>query len=109
MQNGVDLVEETGKALSQIIGHVTTVQTLVADISSATSEQSTGITEVSKAVHAVELITQQNAAMVEENNAEIHGLRQRVDLLVEKIDRFRTRDPHEAQSFGRYERRDFAA
>ena len=30
--------------------------------------------------------------MVEENNAEIHGLRQRVDMLSEKIDRFRTGD-----------------
>ncbi len=31
--------------------------------------------------------------MVEENNAEIHGLRQHVDMLSEKIERFRTRWP----------------
>ncbi|TCU12809.1 methyl-accepting chemotaxis protein (MCP) signaling protein [Rhizobium sullae] len=66
---------------------------LVAEISAATSEQSTGIQEVSRAVHDVELITQQNAAMVEENNAAIHGLCQRVDMLSEKIERFRTRGP----------------
>jgi methyl-accepting chemotaxis protein len=47
---------------------------------------------VTRAVAEVELITQRNAAMVEENNAEIHGLRQRVDTLSEKIDRFRTGD-----------------
>jgi methyl-accepting chemotaxis protein len=47
---------------------------------------------VTDAVNQVELITQKNAAMVEENNAEIHGLRQRVDLLADKIDRFRTGD-----------------
>ena len=56
----------------------------------ATSEQSTGISEVTHAVHEVELITQQNAAMVEENNAEIHGLRRRVEALTDKIDRFKT-------------------
>ncbi|KAA1178737.1 HAMP domain-containing protein [Rhizobium tropici] len=90
VQNGVRLVEQTGAALTEIIDHVTGVQKLVADISSATTEQSTGIEEVTRAVSEVELITQRNAAMVEENNAEIHGLRQRVDMLSEKIDRFRT-------------------
>ncbi|MDL2405619.1 methyl-accepting chemotaxis protein [Rhizobium calliandrae] len=96
VQNGVYLVEQTGAALSEIIGHVTGVQKLVADISAATAEQSTGIEEVTRAVGEVELITQRNAAMVEENNAEIHGLRQRVDTLSDKIDRFRTGDGDEA-------------
>jgi methyl-accepting chemotaxis protein len=93
VQSGVLLVEETGSALTEIIHHVTGVQKLVAEISAATAEQSTGIAEVTDAVNQVELITQKNAAMVEENNAEIHGLRQRVDLLADKIDRFRTGDP----------------
>jgi methyl-accepting chemotaxis protein len=92
VRSGVHLVEETGEALTRIIGHVSDVRKLVAAISAATSEQSTGITEVTQAVHEVELITQQNAAMVEENNAEIHGLRQRVELLSDKIDRFKTGD-----------------
>ncbi|MDJ1634781.1 methyl-accepting chemotaxis protein, partial [Rhizobium rhizogenes] len=95
VRSGVHLVEQTGSALSEIIRHVTGVQKLVSDISSATAEQSTGIEEVTRAVGEVELITQRNAAMVEENNAEIHGLRQRVDTLSEKIDRFRTGDGDE--------------
>ncbi|MNW20482.1 hypothetical protein D3C71_2208900 [compost metagenome] len=41
-------------------------------------------------MHEVELITQQNAAMVEENTAEIHGLRRQVEALNEKIERFKT-------------------
>ncbi|WP_047455264.1 methyl-accepting chemotaxis protein [Rhizobium rhizogenes] len=95
VRSGVHLVEQTGSALNEIIKHVTGVQKLVSDISSATAEQSTGIEEVTRAVGEVELITQRNAAMVEENNAEIHGLRQRVDTLSEKIDRFRTGDGDE--------------
>ncbi|RWX75522.1 methyl-accepting chemotaxis protein [Neorhizobium lilium] len=90
VNNGVNLVEETGQALGQIIAHVSDVRKLVSDISSATAEQSTGISEVTNAVHEVELITQRNAAMVEENNAEIHGLRRRVEMLSEKIERFKT-------------------
>lgn len=92
VKSGVHLVEETGEALGKIIAHVSDVRKLVAAISTATGEQSTGINEVTQAVHEVELITQQNVAMVEENNAEIHGLRQRVELLTDKIDRFKTGD-----------------
>ncbi|NKN36613.1 HAMP domain-containing protein [Agrobacterium sp. a22-2] len=92
VQSGVQLVEQTGEALAEIIHQVEDVQTLVENISSATSEQSVGISEVSRAVQDVELITQRNAAMVEENNAEIHGLRQRVELLTSKIEQFKTRD-----------------
>ncbi|WP_245480365.1 methyl-accepting chemotaxis protein [Neorhizobium sp. NCHU2750] len=90
VESGVNLVEETGEALTRIIAHVSDVRKLVAQISSAAAEQSTGITEVTQAVHDVELITQQNAAMVEENNAEIRGLRHRVEDLTQKIGRFRT-------------------
>ncbi|PZM13231.1 methyl-accepting chemotaxis protein [Rhizobium tubonense] len=105
VQNGVLLVEQTGSALTQIIHHVTGVQQLVAEISAATAEQSTGIAEVTHAVNQVELITQKNAAMVEENNAEIHGLRQRVDLLADKIDRFRTGDAEGEADYQGYDYR----
>jgi len=90
VKSGVELVENTGVALQAIIDQVEEVQSLVEGISAATREQSTGISEVTSAVRDVELITQQNAAMVEENNAEIQGLRQRVDNLMHKISRFRT-------------------
>ncbi len=90
VKSGVELVENTGVALQSIIDQVEEVQALVERISAATREQSTGISEVTSAVRDVELITQQNAAMVEENNAEIQGLRQRVDILMRKISRFRT-------------------
>ena len=90
VKSGVALVEETGDVLQEIIRGVEEVQGLVEAISLATKEQSTGISEVTHAVRDVELITQQNAAMVEENNAEIQGLRQRVELLMSKIAQFKT-------------------
>ncbi len=94
VKSGVELVENTGEVLQTIINQVEEVQGLVETISAATREQSTGISEVTSAVRDVELITQQNAAMVEENNAEIHGLRQRVENLMAKIEHFRTEAPH---------------
>ncbi|MCV3737674.1 methyl-accepting chemotaxis protein [Rhizobium sp. TRM96647] len=90
VRSGVSLVEETGMALTVINEHISSIHDLVGNIEKAAAAQYEGLSEVNQAVHQVELITQQNAAMVEENNAEIHGLRSRVELLNRKIDRFKT-------------------
>jgi methyl-accepting chemotaxis protein len=90
VRSGVALVQETGDALSVINDHIATIHRLVSNIEAAAADQYTGLNEVNAAVHEVELITQQNAAMVEENTAEIHGLRRQVEVLNEKIERFKT-------------------
>ncbi|WDZ78528.1 methyl-accepting chemotaxis protein [Ensifer adhaerens] len=90
VRSGVALVQETGDALTVINSHITTIHDLVSNIEASAADQYTGLNEVNSAVHEVELITQQNAAMVEENTAEIHGLRRQVEMLNEKIERFRT-------------------
>ncbi|WEX75989.1 methyl-accepting chemotaxis protein [Sinorhizobium numidicum] len=90
VRSGVSLVQETGDALAVINDHITTIHQLVSNIEAAAADQYTGLSEVNAAVHEVELITQQNAAMVEENTAEIHGLRRQVEVLNEKIERFKT-------------------
>jgi methyl-accepting chemotaxis protein len=92
VRNGVALVTETGEALTVINEHISSIHALVGKIEAAAAAQYDGINEVNQAVHQVELITQQNAAMVEENTAEIHGLRHRVQVLNQKIDHFKTRD-----------------
>ncbi|MBP2448113.1 methyl-accepting chemotaxis protein [Rhizobium leguminosarum] len=89
---GVRLVEETGQALSSIMEHFTSINGLVQVISTATTTQYKGIDEVNNAVRDVEHITQHNAAMVEENTAEIHRLRQQVEVLNERISHFQTAD-----------------
>ncbi len=90
VRGGVELVQETGNALTVINDHISTIHQLVSNIESAAADQYRGLNEVNQAVREVELITQQNAAMVEENTAEIHGLRHQVDILNEKIERFKT-------------------
>ncbi|HTO32502.1 MAG TPA: HAMP domain-containing methyl-accepting chemotaxis protein [Pararhizobium sp.] len=90
VRSGVELVQETGTALTVINNHISTIHQLVSNIEAAAADQYRGLNEVNQAVHEVELLTQQNAAMVEENTAEIHGLRQQVDILNEKIERFKT-------------------
>lgn len=92
VKTGVELVEETGEALGEIITKIAFVQELVKDISAATAQQTAGLGEISGAVSQMDQITQANASMVQENAQEIHRLRNDVDVLLGKIKRFKTRD-----------------
>lgn len=69
VENGVQLVKETGQALAKISEHVTEIDERIDTISQGAEEQLTGIQEVNSAVNSMDQVTQQNAAMVEENTA----------------------------------------
>ena len=69
VQQGVDLVNKTGSALSEIASSIKEVADLVSDIANASLEQANGIDQVNKALTQMDEVTQQNAALVEENAA----------------------------------------
>lgn len=63
---GAAFVNETGNALSEIVNSVTQVGDIVAQIASASSEQTAGIDQINQAVSQLDDITQQNAALAEQ-------------------------------------------
>lgn len=74
VQTGVSLVHETGSALKTIIARVSEVTEAVTRIADAVSEQSVALRNVSETIGAMDQMTQQNAAMVEETNAATKNL-----------------------------------
>lgn len=82
-------VEEAGRKMSDIVLHVKRVSDLLGEISVATREQTTGITQVGQAVGQLEQLTQQNAALVEESAAAAESLKQQADDLVQSVSLFR--------------------
>jgi len=66
---GVGLVESTGRALAGMVNDVVAVSGLVGEIAAASIEQSAGVDQVNHAVTALDEVTQQNAALVEEASA----------------------------------------
>jgi methyl-accepting chemotaxis protein len=66
VQEGSTLVDESGKALEDIVASVKRVTDIVSEIAAASAEQSAGIEQVGKAVNQMDEVTQQNAALVEE-------------------------------------------
>ncbi|MDY0959590.1 MULTISPECIES: methyl-accepting chemotaxis protein [unclassified Sphingomonas] len=89
VESGVGLVSETGKALERIIGQITEISTLVETIASSAEKQAIGLQEVNTAVSAMDGVTQQNAAMVEQATAAARSLAVEADGLAREIARFR--------------------
>jgi methyl-accepting chemotaxis protein len=69
VRGGVDLVNQTGAALSEIVDSIKGVADIVAEISTASREQASGADEINRAVTSMDEMTQQNAALVEQNAA----------------------------------------
>jgi methyl-accepting chemotaxis protein I, serine sensor receptor len=85
---GTELVDESGKSLTEIVASVKRVADIVAEISAASEEQASGIDQVNTAVTQMDTTTQQNAALVEEAAAASKAMEQQAQLLVEKVSFF---------------------
>ncbi len=88
VENGVNLVGETGKALQAIIAEVEEINSHVSTIVTAAREQATGLQEINTAVNTMDQGTQQNAAMVEEQTAASHALAREAEALNSLIGQF---------------------
>jgi len=69
VKTGATLVNQAGETLKNIIDSVKQVSGIVSEIASASQEQATGIDEINTAITQMDEVTQQNAALVEENTA----------------------------------------
>nr|WP_282599571.1 methyl-accepting chemotaxis protein [Novosphingobium sp. SG720] len=89
VQAGVQLVTRTGEALEAIIARIGNLRGLVAGIAEATADQSESVKKVYETVGAIDRMTQQNAAMVEESTAAARTLATEADSLSTLVARFR--------------------
>lgn len=76
---GTTLVENAGSTMNDVVSSVKRVSDIIAEIASASEEQSAGIIEVNDAVAKMDETTQQNAALVEEAAAAAESLMEQVE------------------------------
>ncbi|WP_235008484.1 methyl-accepting chemotaxis protein [Candidatus Halocynthiibacter alkanivorans] len=95
VQRGVGLVDRAGTALQSIVTEVEEISVHVAEIAASAKEQSTGITEINHAIHQLDSVTQQNAAMFEETTAASQVLAAEATTLSGTVGAFST-DAHAA-------------
>jgi aerotaxis receptor len=79
-----------GEAMGGIVEQVRRVERLIAEISTATAEQASGIQQVSAAVGRIDQMTQQNAALAGQSTAAADQLRDKADSLAQAVGVFRS-------------------
>ena len=88
IHDGSTLVDRAGATMGDIVASVRRVTDIMADISSASQEQSTGIEQVSTTVAHMDESTQQNAALVEQAAASAHSMEEQAQALADAVRQF---------------------
>ncbi len=92
VKEGVELVNDAGTALTEIVESIKGVAAIVAQIADASAEQSGGIEQVNKALEQMDETTQQNSALVEENAATAKTLESQAMAMRQRVAAFRLED-----------------
>lgn len=90
VDRGVDLITKTDAALSAILSDVETVSALITEISSASTEQASGLEEVNDSVSGMEQMMHRSQSVVAETNTACGTLADQADGLKEQVRFFRS-------------------
>ncbi|MBN1970596.1 MAG: HAMP domain-containing protein [Candidatus Delongbacteria bacterium] len=88
VKQGTELVDKTGDALEKIVNGATKVRDLVAEITIASKEQTTGVLQANSALDQVSNVTQQNAANSEETAAAAEEMSSQATELENLLNKF---------------------
>jgi methyl-accepting chemotaxis protein len=89
VDSGAQLVKQAGQTMQEIVQSVAQVNTIIGQISAAGEEQRAGIEQVHQAVTAMDEVTQQNAALVEQAAAASRAMQGQAGELAEQVSIFR--------------------
>ncbi|MBK9236627.1 MAG: hypothetical protein IPO19_11530 [Rhodoferax sp.] len=89
VETGSRLVADAGRTMTEIVSSVQRVTDIIGEISSASNEQSEGISQVNSTVIELDRMTQQNAALVEQSAAAAESLREQAQRLAHVVSAFR--------------------
>ena len=86
---GSKLVDQAGSNMTEIVASVQQVTDIMAEITAASTEQSTGIAHINQAVIQIDGMTQQNAALVEQASAAALSLEEQSRQLAQLVETFK--------------------
>ena len=89
VNDGSELVNQSGKTLEEIVNSVKRVTDIIAEISAASQEQASGIDQVNKAIMSMDETTQQNAALVEETTSASQSMKEQAKELMRQVEVFK--------------------
>ena len=89
VREGAVVVKGAGDTMSEIVISAKRMGSLLGEISTATTEQSLGMSQVNSSVQELDRMTQQNAALVEETAAAAGSLHDQAQQLSQEVAQFR--------------------
>lgn len=96
--DGVKTADGAGQLLAKLVPDIQKTAELVREIAAASVEQSTGATQVSKAIQQLDQVIQQNAAASEEMASTAEELSSQAEVLQSAIAFFKVDDARQAQA-----------
>jgi aerotaxis receptor len=88
VDSGAKLVDAAGHTMEEIVVSVKRVTDIMAEITAASQEQSSGIEQVNQAIMQMDQMTQQNAALVEEAAAGAESLKEQAAQITAAVAAF---------------------
>jgi len=89
VEDGTKLVAQAGLTMEEIVGAIRGVTSIMAEISAASMEQTSGIEQVNQAIGQMDDVTQQNAALVEQAAAAAESLEEQTQHLAVTVAHFK--------------------
>ncbi|XBS69226.1 methyl-accepting chemotaxis protein [Acerihabitans sp. KWT182] len=87
--SGSKYVRLAGESMNDIVSNISSVSTMIAEITHATQQQHQGIEEISVSVNRLDAMVQQNAELVEQSSAATAALQEEARELTETASGFR--------------------
>jgi methyl-accepting chemotaxis protein len=85
---GSKLVNQSGQVLEEIVTSVVKVGDIIAEITTASEEQASGIDQINKTVTDLDDLTQQNAALAEETSTASVSMNARASKMINQVSYF---------------------
>jgi methyl-accepting chemotaxis protein len=89
VEHGTTLVDQAGATMTEVVGSIRRVTDIMGEISAASNEQASGVSQIGEAVTQMDQATQQNAALVEEMAAAASSLKGQAQDLVQTVSVFK--------------------
>lgn len=86
---GSRLVQEAGSTMNDVLASTEQVTAIMARISSASTDQSSGIEHINRSIGEMDEVTQQNAALVEEASAAAQAMQEQAAALARSVRLFK--------------------
>jgi len=106
--DGVQTAEGAGQLLSKLVPDIQKTAELVREIAAASSEQSTGASQINKAIQQLDQVIQQNSAAAQEMASTSEELSSQADVMQSTIAFFKTGDTQARQPQSRKQKGGFA-